>query len=1095
MTSTVIVFLIMNNIKKYRTIIVCFLIVLVSILCFPVMQSEGTVLLTDAELVQAKKNIQTEPLMSYFRNLSIGDGGQAAPVLYLLTGEKRFALKAQETVHNNLEFLRKNIPYMVNIWILRTPGPVVSALLAYDMTKDSGVYSQVEISEIQETLTWCITHFLNEGTDHIGKGFLYQTDYIPEDMEDWVIANMNIHRLLAVGLYAMVFPDEPRSDEIIRYTEDYFERILSLGSRSGGTFAENPRYMGGVLQELYMLAAALKNAGKRDFFQDERLIRMFGFFAESIPAPGMQGKYRPTMIAADDAHWWENQSEILSWAASRYYKTDPTRVGEWIWCWKNLGSLMTDKSLLFVNPDIEPVKPDYTSYLPGMGYVILRESFADPDETFFLGTFGPELGTSNRTMHHHPNHGDFSLIWRGYPVMLTRGCASYVWSRRMRDQTDFSHSVVTFDGAGESSVIPEKKYDLPALETNATFDETLVRDYYPDGITNYVSANSFDYVAGHVRNWGIGLPAPFNVRHFIHLKPDVFVIWDQVRSPYPLQWNMHLPAESVRQNGRSIEIVNHDGVEVMIDFLQDEPLDFTLDWPLESIRREWPMVLSCPYGKGMFIFNALDITRQVIENNHEGAIKILENLLSYPAQPKHIGLIETDGQTETVLNKLGFSCELLGYEDLDGDLSRFDRIIVGHFAVLVRDRDMLDYREKLWKYVENGGVCYWAYQFAWGWKPGDTSGPGYFPYTLMVGEGTSVLWGEGIELDRPLTMDNDSIWKGPNHINPEDWLGWQVGAPDTLKLLHYNQRPNTDRARNIPVYYSDYWNVHASALRTYNIDVPQTRSRFGPYRWIKVHHEPSDDYFAVLRLRKKGLPGAEQFAEILKGTENETIIHHDDSYWRILLGNHPGNTGNLTVLKYDKSQVESNSARSKNEIPDILKQNAILPREMLFADMKDIETGGLKFSFEHPATFLYDASTQAGRISMLDGGKVTLPWELENISISGSSIKCDHVGNSTMFGLPPGEFTLKMVGNKLILDREIFAVRVKVVDRNNQPVQWVHVFRDLPGDSRTQFQGATDAQGFLTMRWDGEEKQSITLSKGKQKIRNTVHPGEQIITF
>ena len=90
-----------------------------------------------------------------------------------------------------------------------SPGRVVSATLAYDMTKDSGVYSEEDIREIRETLSWCIDHYLNRGTDHLGKGFIYQTDYIPEDMEDWVIANMNVHRLLAVGLYGLVFDDDP----------------------------------------------------------------------------------------------------------------------------------------------------------------------------------------------------------------------------------------------------------------------------------------------------------------------------------------------------------------------------------------------------------------------------------------------------------------------------------------------------------------------------------------------------------------------------------------------------------------------------------------------------------------------------------------------------------------------------------------------------------------------------------------------------------------------------------------------------------------------------------------------------------------------
>ncbi|MCE5250971.1 hypothetical protein LLG96_12195 [bacterium] len=1058
--------------------------------------SASSVLITPQELEQAKVRMTREPLKSYFESLSRGDGGNSAPILYLLTGEKRYAEKTRASIQENLDYLRTYIPTMINIWILRSPGQVVSTLLAYDMTKESGVYTADDLREIKETMAWCITHYRNHGADHLGKGFIYQTDYIPEDMEDWVIANMNVHRLLAVGLYGLVFPDAPGAAENTRYTVDYFERILSLGSRPGGAWAENPRYMGGVLQELYMLAAALKNAGERDFFQDGRFKEMLGFFAESIPAPGMKGPDRPTMLAADDSNWWENRGAILAWAAPRYHDGDPDETGRWMWCWRNLDSPLTPESLLFADPGIASVKPAYTSYLPGLGYVIFRDRFAEPDETFLFATFGPEYGTSNRTMHHQPNHGDFSLIWRGYPVMLTRGCSSYVWSRRMRDQTDFSHSVVTFDGDGESIVIPEHKYGGPAVEVNGGIDESLVRDYYPDGLTNFVSAHGFDYAAGEVKNWDVGLPAPFNVRHLLFLKPDVLVVWDQVRSSYPLQWNLHLPAETVTSSGNRISLTNRDGVDMTIDFLQDEPLDFTLGWPLESIRAEWPMVLSCPYGKGMFVFNALDIARQVLYSDNEGARKILENILSYPKRPEHIGLIETDGQTEAVLRRLGFSFELLDYRALDGDLSRFDRIVVGQFAVLVRDRDMIDWREKLWKYVENGGVCYWAYQYAWGWKPGDTSGPGYFPRTLMVGEGTSVLWGEGIELWRPVTMDDSPIWNSPNRITPADWDGWQVGPPDTTKVMPlYPILPNTDRARNIPVYYSDYWKVHASALRTYNINVPPTRSRFGPYRWIKVHHAPSDDYFAVLRLGKKGVTGSPPSDEILRGTEREALITQGNDVWWIFLGNHSGLTGNLALFRYDAGAVKFTVAKDGEKDIDSGQRFTVTPGDILLVDAVDATVGGLRFLFEHPATLSFGFGTSSGKLSMLEGGRIELPWKLTRAAISGKSIKVEKTRAGTVIAIPPGEYAVKIDGNSLELTLISHVGRVTVMDGDNRPVQWVHVFRDLPGAGRTLFQGATDAQGSLPVRWEGDERQTITLVKDTKSVRAEIRPGVQTVEF
>ena len=90
----------------------------------------GTVLITDAELAGVKENITKEPLREYYKKLSRGDGGRASPILYLLTGEERFAVEARSEVHNSLANLRRYLPYKTNIWMLHGPGWLESAVLA-----------------------------------------------------------------------------------------------------------------------------------------------------------------------------------------------------------------------------------------------------------------------------------------------------------------------------------------------------------------------------------------------------------------------------------------------------------------------------------------------------------------------------------------------------------------------------------------------------------------------------------------------------------------------------------------------------------------------------------------------------------------------------------------------------------------------------------------------------------------------------------------------------------------------------------------------------------------------------------------------------
>jgi len=69
------------------------------------------------------------------------------------------------------------------------------------------------------------------------------------------------------------------------------------------------------------------------------------------------------------------------------------------------------------------------------------------------------------------------------------------------------------------------------------------------------------------------------------------------------------------------------------------------------------------------------------------------------------------------------------------------------------------------------------------------------------------------------------------------------------------------------------------------------------------------------------------------------------------------------------------------------------------------------------------------------------------------------------------------------------------VDEKENPVRWLNISRDLPGRGRSLFQGATDKKGMLTMRWEGNEKQMITLWKGKKRIRTKLEPGLQKIIF
>ena len=62
---------------------------------------------------------------------------------------------------------------------------------------------------------------------------------------------------------------------------------------------------------------------------------------------------------------------------------------------------------------------------------------------------------------------------------------------------------------------------------------------------------------------------------------------------------------------------------------------------------------------------------------------------------------------------------------------------------------------------------------------------------------------------------------------------------------------------------------------------------------------------------------------------------------------------------------------------------------MVLVDALEADIGGKKFMFGHPATFSYSPGESSGTLSMLEGGKVTLPWKLTKVSVSDRRIKCE----------------------------------------------------------------------------------------------------------
>jgi hypothetical protein len=123
-----------------------------------------------------------------------------------------------------------------------------------------------------------------------------------------------------------------------------------------------------------------------------------------------------------------------------------------------------------------------------------------------------------------------------------------------------------------------------------------------------------------------------------------------------------------------------------------------------------------------------------------------------------------------------------------------------------------------------------------------------------------------------------------------------------------------------------------------------------------------------------------------------------------------------------------------------------------------------------------------------------MPWKVRSVILDGVKTPLAEFFTGTEFFLPAGEYAFALDSGSLKLIRTCSLARIEVSDGSGMPVQWVHVFRDLPG-GRTLFQGATDSAGALTLRWAEAGDESLTLVREKDTMRATVKPGMQRIVF
>ena len=213
--------------------------------------------------------------------------------------------------------------------------------------------------------------------------------------------NMTVSRTCNIGLLGCVLLDHPEGRRWATYTADWIDYWLENVVDSAGGWIESSHYARYAVSCMTLFAIAARRAKVRDFFADERFLRLVSFYERTLTPPdplrhvntlrlGLVPAYGIRVDAPYGRGTRGDAWEIGGLVARATATSNPTlsRIMQWSWreCgyveW--LGSKTAGQTSLYLNRDLPSAVPDWHSErLPSLGY-LLRSEVGSAHEEYLL---------------------------------------------------------------------------------------------------------------------------------------------------------------------------------------------------------------------------------------------------------------------------------------------------------------------------------------------------------------------------------------------------------------------------------------------------------------------------------------------------------------------------------------------------------------------------------------------------------------------------------------------------------------------------------------------------------------------------------------
>lgn len=430
---------------------------------------------------------------------------------YLVSGERKYADKAKEIALHLAHWEQWTDPSYGRGRLkccLDTGHCLYAMAMCYDWCYDT--LSDAERVQMREAIAT--------------KGILPAlagVDVYPADTNGYAVITAG------AGLAALAIrPEEPKAAEYLQQCLDKTRVSLDHGGKDGGMF-EGPMYGTYLIDSFALFFDGLVSAEVTHDLFDHPYLKTMDRYCIGLLAPDTR-----QIPCFSDGSPGIAVPKLMSLLAQR-------GSSDAAWYLEQIGAIKPECLYDFVRFDAAKLNPRQPAWNPStdfrdIGYASLRDGFNAGAASLFFKS-GPE---TNRIGHNHYDHNAFVISYGGQWIIPDRGYHSfYIPAQRKFSLGSLGHSTIVLDvdeAYRHNQTVPSPGHEQVQLAGGR--------------IVDFFAGKHFDFVKGAAAQTynsdKLTILDRFD-RSIVYLKPDLFVIYDQLSAPQPHSYNFLLHCDSM----------------------------------------------------------------------------------------------------------------------------------------------------------------------------------------------------------------------------------------------------------------------------------------------------------------------------------------------------------------------------------------------------------------------------------------------------------------------------------------------------------------------------------------------------------------------